>query len=180
MKLNKRSEQLKKDLDRVENERQQDRLEMQNNMATIDKLNKNIAVNEYDKISVLEEVERLKNQLMSEGLYKGRYEDCLKEKNILVQQKTALEMELEDERKEKTTSLGTLSKQHNDANTQARSLGQQLSDCQKKLKEKELKINELDVECESLRKKCDNMRRIDEKRVLEVEERKANEKAQQA
>lgn len=54
-------------------------------------MNKGIAVYEYDKISLMEEVERLKNQLMSEGLYKGRYDECLKEKNLLSQQKISLE-----------------------------------------------------------------------------------------
>lgn len=38
----------------------------------------------------MEEVERLKNQLISEGLFKSRYEDTLREKNHLYQQKNAL------------------------------------------------------------------------------------------
>lgn len=94
LKLTRRNDQLKKELDQAESSRQQERAELQQHIAIVDKLNKSVAANEYDKISIMEEVERLKNQLISEGLYKGRYEECLKEKNQLAQQKIALEKEL--------------------------------------------------------------------------------------
>lgn len=152
-KLTKRNEQLRKDVERIEADRLQERQELQQQIANIEKLNKDLTSTEYDRISLMEEVERLKNQLISEGLYKSRYEECLKEKNQLAQQKASLEKELADEMREKTESVTSLTKQNSEVNVQARSLAQQLADCQKRLKERELRGNDSEQEIEALRKR---------------------------
>lgn len=61
-----------------------------------------------------------------------------------------------------------MTKQNSEVNVQARSLAQQLADCQKRLKEKELRGNDSEQEIEALRKRVDILKKSDEKKSIEL------------
>lgn len=55
-----------------------------------ERLKQTISNNELEKLSLMDELEKLKNQVLNEGIFRTKYENELKEKNSVIQQKLYL------------------------------------------------------------------------------------------
>jgi hypothetical protein len=109
----------------------------------VERLTKSLAVAEDDRVSLIAELERTKKHLSMEVGYRQKYEEEVREKSALKQQKVVLEKELEQFVTEKTLSHSESSRQLVDRNDALKLANEKLSELNRKLREKEQKVLEL-------------------------------------
>ena len=109
----------------------------------VERLTKSLAVAEDDRVSLIAELERTKKHLSMEVGYRQKYEEEVREKSALKQQKVVLEKELEQFVTEKTLSHSESSRKLVDRNDALKLANEKLSELNRKLREKEQKVLEL-------------------------------------
>ena len=79
-----------------------------------ERLKQTISNNQLEKLSLLDELEKLKNQILNEGIFRTKYEQELKDKNNVIQQKLYLENQHVLTIEESTNEANKLNKQITD------------------------------------------------------------------
>lgn len=76
-----------------------------------ERLKQTISNNELEKLALMEELEKLKSQVLNESIFRSKYEQELKEKNQIIQSKLQLENLSVDEREKRDGEIGRMRKE---------------------------------------------------------------------